>query len=74
MCLELRKKMQKIIKKKSIGEIGTTQLTFTCSKLTVKTPERRHWRRSVVFTVNFEYILHVFLVLLLLTLNKYMLV
>ena len=24
------------------------------SKLTVKTAERRHWRRSVIFIVNFE--------------------
>ena len=27
-----------------------------CSKLTMKTPERRHWRRSGVFIVNFEHI------------------
>ena len=25
-----------------------------CSKLTIKTPERRHWHHSVVFIVNFE--------------------
>ena len=36
------------------------------SKLTIKTPERRYWR---VFTVNFEHILHLVLVFLLLTLN-----
>ena len=30
----------------------------------------RHWRRSSVFIVNFEYISHIFLVFLLLTLNK----
>ena len=41
------------------------------SKLTIKTPERRH--RSGVFIVNFEHISHLFLVLLLLTLNKKML-
>ena len=40
-----------------------------CSKLTIKTPERRHWRRSGVFIVNFEHILHLVLVFLLLTLN-----
>ena len=45
----------------------TTQPTFVnnwntrkrceiCSKLTIKTPERRQWRRSDVFIVNFEYI------------------
>ena len=32
------------------------------SKLTIKTPERRHWRRSGVFVVNLEHILHLFLV------------
>ena len=40
-----------------------------CSKLTIKTPERRHWRRSGVFIVNFEHILHLFLVFLWLTFN-----
>ena len=37
-----------------------------CSKLTIK----RHWRRSGVFIVNFEYISHFVLVFLLLTLCK----
>ena len=27
-----------------------------CSKLTIMTPERRHWRRSGVFIVNFEHV------------------
>ena len=40
-----------------------------CSKLTIKIPERRHWRRSGVFSVSFEHILHLVLVFLLLTLN-----
>ena len=38
-----------------------------CSKLTIKTPERRHWSHSGVFIVNFEHISH--LVFLMLTLN-----
>ena len=38
-----------------------------CSKLTIKTPERR--RRSGVFIVNFEHISHLVLVFLFLTLN-----
>ena len=29
-----------------------------CSKLTIKTPERRKWRRSDVFIVNSEHISH----------------
>ena len=40
-----------------------------CSKLTIKTPERRQWRRSGVF-VNIEHISYLVLVLLLLTLNR----
>ena len=38
-----------------------------------KTPERRHCRRSRVFIVNFKHISHLFLVFLLLTLNRLML-
>ena len=41
-----------------------------CSKLTMKTQERCHWRRSGVFIVNFEHISHLILVFLLLTLSK----
>ena len=41
-----------------------------CLKLIIKTPERRHWRRSDILIVNFEQILHMALVLLLLPLNK----
>ena len=44
-----------------------------CSKLTMKTPERRYWRRSALFIVNFEHISHLFVVFLLLTLNRLML-
>ena len=28
------------------------------SKLTIKTSERRHWRRSGVFIINFEHVSH----------------
>ena len=41
-----------------------------CSKLTIKTTERRQWRRSSVFIINFEYISHLVLVFLLLTLSR----
>ena len=41
-----------------------------CSELTLKIPERRHWRRSGVGTVNFELISHLDLVFLLLTLSR----
>ena len=42
-----------------------------CSKLTIKTPERRNWCRSGVFIVNVEHISHHVLVFLLLTLSRY---
>ena len=38
--------------------------------LTIKTQEGRHWRRSKVFIVKFEQISHIFLMFLLLTLNR----
>ena len=40
------------------------------SKLTMKTSDWRHRRRSDVFIVNFEHISRLLLVFLLLTLNK----
>ena len=40
-----------------------------CLKLTIKKPERRHLHSSGVFIVNFEYISHLVLLFLLLTLN-----
>ena len=33
-----------------------------CSKLTIKAPEQRQWRRFAVFIVNFEYISNLVLV------------
>ena len=43
---------------------------FTWSKLTIETLEQGViWNRSGVFIVNFEYISHIVLVFLLLTLN-----
>ena len=41
-----------------------------CSKVTIKTAERRYWRRSGVFYVNFDHNSHLFLVFLLFTLNR----
>ena len=51
-----------------------TQPAITCSKLTIKTPERLQWRRPGVsiFIGNFEHISHLILLFLLLTLSKYM--
>ena len=41
-----------------------------CSELTIKKLERRQWRRSGVFNVNYEQISQIVLVFPLLTLNK----
>ena len=49
--------------------IKTLKLYEIRSKLTIRTPERHH---SGIFVVNFEHISHLFLVLLLPTLNKSM--
>ena len=72
--------VDKLLKTQSL----ITQPGFTCSKLTkenqnrvceiwskltIKIPERCHWRRSGIFIVNFEHISHLVLVFLLLTLN-----
>ena len=53
-----------------VNNRNTRKRCEMCSKLTIKTPERCHRRRSGVFIVNFEHILHHFLVFLLLILNK----
>ena len=49
---------------------NTTKRCEICSKLTLKTPEWFWWRRSGVFIVNFKHISQLFLVFLLLILNK----
>ena len=45
-----------------VNDKNTRARCEICSLLTMKTPERRHWRRSGVFTVNFEHISHLVLV------------
>ena len=49
---------------------NTRKRCAICSELTIKTPQRGHCRRSRVFIVNFKHISHLFLVFLLLNLNK----
>ena len=46
----------------------TTKRCDICSKLRIKTSERRHSRRPGVFAINFEHILNFVLVFLLLPL------
>ena len=54
---------------KKVNNRNTRTRCEICSKLTIKKPERRHWRRSDVFIVNFKHISQFVLVFLLLTLN-----
>ena len=49
-----------------VNNRNSRKMCKICSKLTIKTPERR----SGVFIVNFEHISHFFLLFLLLTLSK----
>ena len=53
-----------------VNNRNTRTRSEICSKLTIKIPERRHWRRSGIFIINFEHVLHLFLVFLLLILSR----
>ena len=53
-----------------VNNRNTRTRSEICSKLTINTPEWRHWRRSGVFIVKYEYISHLVLVFLLLTLSR----
>ena len=53
-----------------VNKGNTRKRCGICSKLTIKTPERRQLRRSGDIIVNFEHISHLFLVLLFLNWNK----
>ena len=55
-----------------VNNRNTRTRSAICSKLTIKTPERRQWSRSGVFIVNFEHISRLDLVFLSLTLNMKM--
>ena len=55
-----------------VSNTSTTWKCQICSKLTRKTPERRHWRLSGVFVVNLKHISHLFVVFVLLTLIMYL--
>ena len=53
-----------------VNNRNTRLMYEICSKLTIKTPERRQRRYFGVFIVNFEHISHLVLVSLLLTLSR----
>ena len=60
-------------KTKKLQLIEHTNIPANIYLLTIKTPERRYWRRSGVFIVKFGHISHLFLVFLLLIVKKKML-
>ena len=53
-----------------VNKRNTRARSEICSKLTLKTTERRHWHRSAFFIVNFEHISQLIPVFLLLTLSR----
>ena len=53
-----------------VNDRNTRKRCKICSKLNIKTPERRWWNHSSVFIASFGHNSHLFLVFLLLTLNK----
>ena len=69
-ALFIRKKIPAGIFLFKVNNRNTRTRCEICSKLTINTPERRQWRRSGVFIVNFEHISHLVLVFLLLTLSR----
>ena len=50
--------------------VETLEKEKNCLNLPIKTPDRVKWHRSDVFLVNFEHTSHLFLVFLLVTLNR----
>ena len=54
-----RSKTQPVITCSNLTTETLEQRCEVCSKLIMKTPRRRHWRRRFgIFTVNFEHISH----------------
>ena len=54
----------------NLNNLNTITRCGICSKLTIKSPEQTHWRRSSVFIGDSEHISHIVLVFLLLTLSR----
>ena len=52
-----------------VNNTNTIKRYEMCAKLTKKATEQRHWARPGVFIINLDYISHLALVFLLLTLN-----
>ena len=56
-----------------VSNVNTSARCELCLKLTIKTPERRHWSRSRAFNVKFKYVSHLVIVFLLLNLSMQLL-
>ena len=56
-----------------IKDVNNRTMGETCSKLKIRPPELRQWRRSGVFMNRFEQVSHILMVFLLLNLTKKML-
>ena len=64
-------KISENLPSRQLHVLGNTRTSCEiCLKLTIKTSKQRDWCRSGVFIVNYEYMSHLFLVFLLLTLNR----
>ena len=71
VCSNRQSSIPEIIYVFKVSNRSTRKSYKICSKLTINTLEFCQWWRHVVFIVNFEHILHLFLLFLLLTLNSY---
>ena len=54
-----------------VSSRNTATIFEICSKVTIKTPERQHWRRSSEIIIDFNKILDIVLVFPPFTLNRY---
>ena len=69
----LKEKNHSHLAKTYLLKVSNRNTRRGCEICSRKIPERSHWCRSGVFIVNFKYVLHFFLVFLLLRLNEEML-
>ena len=70
MLTSIRKYLTNVIYLFKFNNVSTGIMCKICSKLTTKSTERRHWRCSGNFIVNFEQISHIGFVFPLFGLNK----
>ena len=70
-CMVIKRRIQGTdIYPLKVNNRNTRIRSEICSKLTIKTPERAPWRRSIISVVNFEQISNLVIVFLLLHLRR----